>query len=141
MTEKSAWGKEDIGSIDILESGTIDVTKLVQSIDELKSGTISALKSVGGTIVSGAVSANTPPGTIDVSDFNKFSLVMRARPTTGATIDVTNQVREVSGGIWGDTGTTTVTETPSAHTITDVGKQYKPVPGSGGTLDVEYTKN
>lgn len=89
-------------------------------------------------MVSGAVSANTPPGTIDVDGFNKFSVVMRARPTTGATIDVTNQVREVSGGVWGNIRTTTVTESPLVETITDVGKNYRPVPQSAGTLDVEY---
>jgi len=139
--------------LSVVKSGTIDVAKTVQTIDEIESGTIDVTKKVGGTVaqsvrvrktgagtvVSGPVSAGAAPGTIDVTGVDKVTLAMQARPSTGATISVENQVRGVPGGMWGSIDVVTVKEsTPLVKTITDVAKDYRPVPQSAGTLDVEY---
>jgi len=121
MTEKSAWGKEDIGTVDEIKSGTVDVVK-----DKM---------SVAGTVSSGAVSAGVPSGTIDVSGFNKFTLSMGA----SGTVQVQNDVQLVPGGPWGSIDVVTVkNNNPMVKEITAVGDRYRPVPQAGSTLTVVY---
>ena len=93
MTEKSAWGKEDIGTVDEIKSGTVDVVR-----DK---------RSAAGTVSTGAALAGVPSGTIDVSGFNKFTLSMVNANASG-TVQVQNDVRLVPGGPWGSIDVVTV---------------------------------
>jgi len=124
MTERSAWGKEDIGTVDEIKSGTVDVVR-----DK---------RSAAGTVSTGAASASVPSGTIDVSGFNKFTLSMVNANASG-TVQVQNDIQLVPGGPWGSIDVVTVkNNNPMVKEITAVGDRYRPVPQAASTLTVVY---